>query len=286
MTFSQTKIWMSVGAYVLAGTAAISPSNATEVKLEPSAQLEVAQVAQPMLLRLIAGTPTAAPAQGGEGGEGGEGGASAKPTTATPAQGGEGGEELSAGEKANAEFKDKLSGSDLLSALQKGGHIIYFRHAQTEKDYADQADPKMKLGDCETQRKLNDVGIQQSKDIGSAFTAKKIPVGEVITSEYCRAWKTADLAFGKHQKNPKLNFLPFEDYTDAQVQEMKANVMPLLTAVPKGGTNTVIVGHDDIFEAGTGIYPAPQGMAYVLTPDGKGGFVIQANMLPEDWAKL
>lgn len=285
MTFSQTKIWVSVGAYVLAGTAAIAPSvNATQVKPESSLQSAVAQVSQPMDLRLIAGTPAAAPAQGGEGGEGGEGGA-AKPA-AVPAQGGEGGEELSAGEKANAEFKDKLSGSALLSALQKGGHIIYFRHAQTEKDYADQADPKMKLSNCETQRKLNAIGIQQSKDIGAAFTAKKIPVGEVITSEYCRAWKTADLAFGRHQKNPKLNFLPFEDYTDAQVQEMKANVMPFLTAVPKAGKNMVIVGHDDIFEAGTGIYPAPQGMAYVLTPDGKGSFIIQANMLPEDWAKL
>ncbi len=193
---------------------------------------------------------------------------------------------LGAGEKANAEFKDKLSGSALLGALQKGGHVIYFRHAQTEKDYADQADPKMTLENCETQRKLNDVGIQQSKDIGAAFTAKKIPVGEVITSEYCRAWKTADLAFGKHQKNSKLNFLPFEDYTDTQVQEMKANVMPLLTVVPKGDKNTVLVGHDDIFEAATGIYPDPQGMAYVLTPDGKGSFIIQANLLPEDWAKL
>lgn len=284
MTFSQTKIWMSVGAYVLAGTAAIASSvTATEVKpAEPSSQFLIGQVAQPKEVFLIAGTP----AQGGEGGEGGEGGAS-KPTTAAPAQGGEGGaEEPSAGEKANAAFQDKLSGSALLSALQKGGHIIYFRHAQTEKDYADQADPKMKLGNCESQRKLNAVGIQQSKDIGLAFTAKKIPVGEVITSEYCRAWKTADLAFGKHQKNPKLNFLPFEDYTDAQVQEMKANVMPFLTAMPQAGKNTVIVGHDDIFEAGTGIYPAPQGMAYVLTPDGKGGFILQANMLAEDWAKL
>lgn len=87
-------------------------------------------------------------------------------------------------------------------------------------------------------------------------------------------------------KNPKLNFLPFEDYTDAQVKEMKTNVMPLLTAAPASGKNTVIVGHDDIFEAATGIYPDPQGMAYVLTPGGKGGFELQANMLPEDWAKL
>ena len=207
-------------------------------------------------------------AEGGEGGEGGEGSG------------------YSAGEQANADFQDKLSGADLLSALQEGGHVIYFRHAQTEKDYADQADPSMSLNDCDTQRKLNQVGIEQSEAIGTAFAEKAIPVGEVITSEYCRAWKTADLAFGKHEQNAKLNFLPFEDYTDAQVEEMKANVMPLLTAVPAAGTNTVIVGHDDIFESATGIYPDPQGIAYVLTPDGSGSFTLQANMLPEEWAAL
>ena len=201
-------------------------------------------------------------------------------------EGGEGGTEYSEGEQANADFQDVVSGADLLNALKEGGHIIYFRHAQTERDYADQADPNMDINDCETQRKLNDVGIQQAQDIGTAFAEKEIPVGEVITSEYCRAWKTADLAFGRHEKNAKLNFLPFEEYTDAQVEEMQANVMPLLTATPEAGQNTVIVGHDDIFEAATGIYPAPQGLAYVLTPDGAGGFSLVANMLPEEWAEL
>jgi phosphohistidine phosphatase SixA len=195
-------------------------------------------------------------------------------------------QELSAGEKANAEFRDTLSGAELLSALKKGGHVIYFRHAQTTKDYADQADSNLDLKNCETQRKLSDVGEKQAKDIGAAFTAKGIPVGDVITSEYCRAWKTADLAFGRHQKNSKLNFLPFEDYTDAQVNEMKDNVMPLLIAVPTRGKNTVIVGHDDIFEAATGIYPDPQGMAYILKPDGKGSFSLVANLLPDEWMKL
>lgn len=217
--------------------------------------------------------------------------ATTTPATAVSPQateGGEGGEaaSYSAGEKANAEFKDKLSGQDLVGALKKGGHIIYFRHAQTEKDYADQADPKLKLDDCETQRKLSDVGIKQAQDIGAAFKKLQVPVGDVITSDYCRAWKTADLAFGRHIKNSKLNFLPFEDYTEAQVKQMKDNVTPLLTATPKAGQNTVIVGHDDIFEAGTGIYPDPQGMAYVLTPDGKGGFTLQANVLPDEWGKL
>ncbi|MEM8961992.1 MAG: histidine phosphatase family protein [Acidobacteriota bacterium] len=192
----------------------------------------------------------------------------------------------SPGEQANADFEDKVSGAELLAALQAGGHVIYFRHAQTERDYADQADPNMSLDDCETQRKLSEAGIQDAQDIGAAFTASEIPVGVVIASQYCRAWQTADLAFGRHEQNPKLNFLPYETYTDAQVEEMKANVMPLLTAVPEEGVNTVIVGHDDIFEAATGIYPEPQGIAYVMTPDGEGGFELVANLLPAEWAEL
>lgn len=192
--------------------------------------------------------------------------------------------ELSPGEQANADFQDKLSSSELLSALQQGGHVIYFRHAQTEKDYADQVTAD--VNNCATQRVLNETGWQQARTIEAAFEQNSIPVGKVISSQYCRAWKTADLAFGKYEKNPALNFLPFEDYTDEQVEQMKANVMPLLTAVPESGTNTVIVGHDDIFESATGIYPDPQGMAYVLKPDGNGSFEILANMMPEDWMQL
>ena len=67
---------------------------------------------------------------------------------------------------------------------------------------------------------------------------------------------------------------------------MKANVTPLLTAIPVSGTNNIIVGHDDIFESATGIYPDPQGIAYVVKPDGNGSFEVVANMLPEEWGEL
>ncbi len=203
------------------------------------------------------------------------------------AEGGEGGEgeaKLSPGEQANEDFQDKMSNAELLSKLQNGGYVIYFRHAQTETDYADQI--KADINDCATQRVLSEEGWQQAISIGDAFEAAEIPIAQVTSSEYCRAWETASLAFGQYQKDSALNFLPFEDYTDEQVEQMKANVTPLLTAVPETGTNNIIVGHDDIFEAATGIYPDPQGMAYVIKPDGDGGFEVIANMLPEEWAEL
>lgn len=195
-------------------------------------------------------------------------------------------DELTAGEIANRDFVDKLTETQLKTELLKGGHIIYFRHTQTDTDYADQADPKFVLGDCATQRKLSVKGISDAKYIGGAFALQGIPVGDVIASEYCRAWQGADLAFGGHVKDKRLNFLPFEDYTEAQVEEMKTTVMPLLTTAPQKGKNTIIFGHDDIFEAATGIYVAPQGTAYVLTPDGKGSFVIQAKVNLSRWGQL
>jgi phosphohistidine phosphatase SixA len=164
--------------------------------------------------------------------------------------------------------------------------VIYIRHATTTIDYADQADPNMSLDDCSTQRQLSLERFKEAMQIRDAFQKQGIPVGDVIASQYCRAWQTADIAFGRHRKDPRLNFLPFEDYTDAQVAEMKERITPLLTARPATGTNTVIVGHDDPFEATTGIYPDPMGIAYVITPGGRGGFTIQANVLPGEWARL
>lgn len=165
--------------------------------------------------------------------------------------------------------------------------MIYFRHAQTVRDYADQVDPNMSLGDCATQRKLSKQGIQDARDIGAAFTNKGIPVSKVISSEYCRSWQTANLAFGRvDKKDSRLNFLPYEDYTDDLMDLMKKNVTPLLAELPPLGTNIVIVGHNDIFEAATGIYPDPQGIAYIVKPDGRGHFALVANVLPKEWADL
>ena len=194
---------------------------------------------------------------------------------------------LSEGEIANRDFEDLIKPKKLLNNLRNGGYVIYFRHAQTFKDYADQADPNLDLTDCSTQRKLSFKGIQDSRDIGQAFANKKIPIGKIITSEYCRSWKTANYAFGRvDQKDSRLNFLPYEDYTPDHIDLMRKNVNPILSTQPKEGENTIIVGHDDIFESATGIYPDPQGIAYIIKPLGKSKFQLIANILPSEWANL
>jgi len=168
----------------------------------------------------------------------------------------------------------------LIAALQGGGHVIYIRHTATEADYADQISAVM--GDCSSQRVLSEKGWQQARTIGKAVIDWQIPVGEVLSSQYCRAWQTADLAFGHYEQRPALNFEPAETYTEAQTATMRDNVLPLLVSLPQTG-NRVIVGHDDPFEAATGIYPEPQGVAYVLRPDGKGGLTVLGHIAPDAW---
>ena len=62
--------------------------------------------------------------------------------------------------------------------------------------------------------------------------------------------------------------------------------MPFVSTRPPAGVNTVIVGHDDPFEAVSGIYPQPMGVAYVLRPLGDKGIEVLGRIAPGEWGQL
>ena len=197
------------------------------------------------------------------------------------------------GEQNNNDFVNKLDDEDLVAALREGGHVIYIRHAKTNKDWGDQINPDLDLADCGTQRRLSDAGKKDAKDIGEGVKAAGIPVGDVISSEYCRAYNTADLAFGTFTKDPNLNFLPCVECTPEDYKQYAERLSPLMSAQPEAGKNTFLVGHDDPFQGVTmpivpvnGIYPAPMGVAYVAKPLGDGKFNLVAKILPNQWKEL
>ena len=197
------------------------------------------------------------------------------------------------GEQNNKDFVNKVDDKDLVSALREGGHVIYIRHAKTTKDWGDQVSPELNLSDCSTQRRLSDEGKAEAKQIGEGIKAAGIPVGDVISSDYCRAYNTADLAFGTYTKNSKLNFLPCVECTPDDYKEYAERVSPLMSAKPEAGKNTFLVGHDDPFQGVTmpvmptsGIYPAPMGVAYVVKPLGDGKFDLVAKITPNQWQLL
>lgn len=174
-----------------------------------------------------------------------------------------------------------LNKEELIKRMQQGGLIFYFRHASTEKDYADQT--KADVNDGSTQRVLSEKGWHEAVQIGKAIRYYNIPVGDVMSSDYFRAWQTAWLAFGKYEKNSDFNFLPFQNYTENQIDEMKLRVTPYLCRKPLKNKNNIIVAHDDPFEAATGIYPKPQGVCYVIKPINNKSFQILGRIGPKEW---
>ncbi|EEE47795.2 histidine phosphatase family protein [Roseibium alexandrii] len=85
----------------------------------------------------------------------------------------------------------------------ENGRIVLFRHALAPGT----GDPaNFTLGDCSTQRNLNDKGRADSRAIGQAFQDKGINVGRVLTSQWCRCVETAELAFpGQVEEEPVFN---------------------------------------------------------------------------------
>lgn len=80
------------------------------------------------------------------------------------------------------------------------GAVVLFRHANAPGV----GDPQgMRLSDCKTQRNLDGEGRAQARRIGAAFRERKIEVGAVLTSRWCRARDTAEEAFpGRARDEP------------------------------------------------------------------------------------
>lgn len=178
---------------------------------------------------------------------------------------------------------DKLPDlSSVLGELRKGGFVIYFRHGAT--DQTGSGDEAADLKKCETQRNLSAEGREQATQIGRAFQALGIPVGTVTTSPFCRTKDTARLAFGRFAVNDDLYFVIGTSASDTK--RFTATLRQMLSTPPTRATNAVIVAHSANLREAAGIWPKPEGVAYVFRPLPAGKFEAIAMVLPEDWGKL
>ena len=174
-----------------------------------------------------------------------------------------------------------LPESELIDALRHGGHVIYFRHATTDPNQADTADPK--LGRCDAQRNLTADGRQMAGEIGAAFKALRIPVGKVLSSPYCRAVDTAKLAFGRHEVSDVLYFAIGVGKTEREQQGLALRQM--LATPPARGTNTVLVAHHANLKEAAGIWPKREGEANVFRPRPDGGFDYLGEVTAAAWKR-
>lgn len=170
----------------------------------------------------------------------------------------------------------------IVPSLQSGAHIIYFRHMSTNHSREDKR--PVDLTNCQSQRPLNDKGIQQAKMIGRVFRHLSIPISKVLSSPYCRCKDTARLAFGNFTVNHNLYFAMGLDRKGKN--EKGSALKKLLGTHPAKGHNTIIVSHSANLQEATGLWPKPEGVSFIFKPEGKGQFSLIAKVRPGTWKQL
>ena len=173
-----------------------------------------------------------------------------------------------------------------VKALQDGGHVIVFRHGATHNDQAD-TDP-LNIANVAKQRQLNDQGRALAREIGEAMRKLKIPVGQVITSQFNRAVETGTLlGFGAVSSTADITeggLVVSPNENNRRTQAMRK----LAATAPPAGTNVVLVSHKpNILDAfGKDWFDIREGEASIFKPDGAGGYRLVARVQADEWAKL
>ena len=166
----------------------------------------------------------------------------------------------------------------LLQALQQGGHVIYWRHAATDRSLRDRDFNEMER--CELQRNLNALGREQAQVVGEVFRHHQIPIGIVYSSAFCRNRDSARIAFGDYQVIPELWNLPAAHANPLSREQLIEGLRQRLGELPPPGKNTIIVGHNLNLRSAANV-AIDEGEIAVFLPMGEGRFELLGTMSPQ-----
>ncbi len=128
--------------------------------------------------------------------------------------------------------------TEVIDRLKFGGHILMIRHAMAPGN----GDPaRFKIGDCSTQRNLDDSGRTQARGIGRWLRANGVKSARIYSSQWCRCLETAKLIdLGSVQELAALNSF-YE-----KVQDREPNLQALnefISLQPVKGELIILVTH-------------------------------------------
>jgi phosphohistidine phosphatase SixA len=112
-------------------------------------------------------------------------------------------------------FLPNLARANDWDALSEPGAIAIMRHALAPGT----GDPaNLRIGDCSTQRNLDERGRDQARAIGAALRERGIKFDDVLSSQWCRTRETAELLdIGPVTEAPPLNSF-FRDFSTRDQQ--------------------------------------------------------------------
>jgi len=126
-----------------------------------------------------------------------------------------------------------------IGLLREGGVVLALRHALAPGTFDP---PGFRLGDCSTQRNLDDTGRQQARQIGAWFRGHALVPARVRSSPWCRCVDTAELAFGRHETWAALGS-PRGATESTNAQSLEALRAAIRTASAQRGRFEVWVTH-------------------------------------------
>jgi len=142
----------------------------------------------------------------------------------------------------------RAAGEDAETLLRRGGVVIAFRHALAPGTFDP---PGFRVGDCSTQRNLNDEGRAQARRIGEWFAQRSLKPERVLSSPWCRCVDTATLAFGAPQVDATLGSP--RGYSEAtNAESLRTLRRSLAAASAHSGRFEVWVTHMFVLSALTG----------------------------------
>lgn len=170
---------------------------------------------------------------------------------------------------------DSPAGAALVTALRAGGHVLFFRHADTRGEPCDRT---FRVGDRAGQRNISPEGRAQAVRVGARLAALRIPIeAPVLAGPVYRARDTAEAAFGAARVVVTDSLLA-DDFAGARLDWVLAEHRRLFSAPVAPGANRVLVGHRTpaIMVAGDAVAGRafPEGAALVIAPGGAAGFAV------------
>ena len=158
----------------------------------------------------------------------------------------------------------------LWSGLAAGGKVVMMRHAQSEEATAEVSMHLAEDGDCSVEQNLSAEGREQAEEIGTRFQEHGVTVDAVLSSEFCRARETAELAFGDYESWNALNLAETLPASEAEwlIEDVRERIGDF-----SGEGTLVMVSHRSNINTITFQQTEPGDMV-VVEPDDFGGFTV------------
>ncbi len=171
----------------------------------------------------------------------------------------------------------------LTDRLMVGGLVIYMRHERTTREPVERFSATTRTG-CEQSNNPARSAGERALTSRAAIAQMKLPVGKVLSSEYCRSSETARLVFGAEPElTPLLNSVHATAARTASV--MRNDALALIGKHAQAGKNLVLVGHREGMLALTGIdVNTGESLVLEMLPNGEPRVIGQISQLR--WAQM